>query len=109
MPFGSYLVEMRKVSNLVNKIINGVIHPPLRRLNPCFNCIELQRVNMEPSYEAFLQECIRETLEIFPLEERLKGIPPKEVLEQFSVEDRLKGLPPEVLEKQLAKLRQKSP
>jgi len=43
---------------------------------------------MEPNYEAFLPECIREALEIFPLEERLKGLPPEKVLEQFSVDGR---------------------
>jgi len=92
--------------------------PAIATLKSLFQLYQTEGVNMEPSYEAFLQECVRETLEIFPLEERLKGIPPKEVLEQFSVEDRLRGLPveerlrglpPEVLEKQLAKLRQKSP
>jgi hypothetical protein len=72
---------------------------------------------MEPNYEAFLQECVQETLKFYPLKERIKGVPPKEVLELFSVEELLKALPvedrprglsPEVLEQQLAKLKQKS-
>jgi hypothetical protein len=83
--------------------------PAIATLRSLFKLYLTEGVSMDPNYEAFLQECIRETLEIFPPEERLKGLPPKEVLKQFSVEDRLMGLPPEVLEKQLAKLRQKSP
>ncbi|HDN25721.1 MAG TPA: hypothetical protein ENG03_01230 [Thioploca sp.] len=128
--YGNQLVRVIVLSQLPPEKKNAVLHlfsgnpkgfqfgqenyqwrypPAIATLRSLFKLYLTEGVNMDPNYEGFLQECIRDTLAIFPVEERLKGLPPKEVLEQFSVEDRLMGLPPEALEKQLAKLRQKSP
>lgn len=109
--------------------------PAIATLNSLFQLYLSEGVYMKPDYEAFLQQCVQETLKFYPLKERLKGVHPKEVVELFSVEEllsvlpaeelmnkfpveerlrglpveeRLRGLSPEVLEQQLAKLKQKS-
>jgi len=54
--------------------------PAIATLNSLFQLYLSEGVQMKPDYEAFLQQCVQETLKFYPLKERLKGVHPKEVV-----------------------------
>ncbi|HEC85026.1 MAG: hypothetical protein DRR08_13445 [Candidatus Parabeggiatoa sp. nov. 2] len=76
--------------------------PAIALLNPLFKLYRQEGINMSYTIEQAYRECVRDTLESLPPEERLRGMPLPEIINYFSPAEVIKQLSPAEVVKQLS-------